>query len=243
MKKQTRPSPNDQKSDPLRDLDIDLENPDDDEIIELEDIIEMPDSPIDEDEDLDLDVVFDVDKEPVPEPKAALQPPVKEQAQAPRPEKEDLIESLGGEPEEEDVLFKPAASGKPEERPPRKGEPLLFDEGGKSLLDELISEPATPVTGMPAEAKADLKAGAAAQMTVAEAGRDSGPPAASSQPPAPTGGPIPPSADISQTAEELIGRIESRLQEHIRAAVESRLPDLVRSIISDEIEKLKKELQ
>ena len=53
---------------------------------------------------------------------------------------------------------------------------------------------------------------------------------------------IPPSADLSKTAEELIGRIESRLQEHIQVMVESILPDLVRSIISEEIEKLKKEL-
>jgi hypothetical protein len=237
MKKPTRSSPYEEKSEPMRDLNIDLENPDDDEIIELEDIIEMPDSPIDEDEDLDLDVVFDVDKEPVPEPKAASRPPVQEQAQMPRPEKEDLIESLGGEPEEEDVLFEPAASGQAEESPPAKGEPLLFDEGGQSLLDELISEPATPVTGMPADAGSEVAAWTELAPDTA-GGPESLPSRGEDLSPAPAGLP-----DISQTAEELISRIEFRLQEHIRVAVESRLPDVVRSIINEEIEKLKKELK
>jgi hypothetical protein len=53
----------------------------------------------------------------------------------------------------------------------------------------------------------------------------------------------PPSYDVTQTVEELIGRIESRLQDHIRVVVESRLPELVRSIVSEEIERLRKEFQ
>jgi len=61
MKRPTRSSPYEEQHDPMRDLEIDLEGQDD-EIIELEDIIEMPARQIDENEDLDLDTeILDVD--------------------------------------------------------------------------------------------------------------------------------------------------------------------------------------
>ena len=68
MKKPTRSSPYEDSPDPMRDLDIELDTQND-EIIDLEDIIEMPARPIDEDEDLDLDVeILDVDADLEPEP-------------------------------------------------------------------------------------------------------------------------------------------------------------------------------
>ena len=80
-----RPTRIEEQHDPMRDLDIELESQDD-EIIELEDIIEMPARPIDEDEDLDLDVeILDVDSylesEPEKPAKKAAQPFMKGQAQ------------------------------------------------------------------------------------------------------------------------------------------------------------------
>jgi len=75
----------------MRDLDIELEGADDD-VIDLEDIIEMPDSPIDEDEDLDLDVeIFDVDSDLEPGTEKAAKPQVKEQPQGLSSEAEDFI--------------------------------------------------------------------------------------------------------------------------------------------------------
>lgn len=63
MKKAKQKNVYEDRSDPMGGLDMQLEG-DDDDIIDLEDIIEMPDRPIDEDEDLDLDVeIFDVDEE------------------------------------------------------------------------------------------------------------------------------------------------------------------------------------
>src|SRR5208337_1579340 len=105
MKKPTRIE---EQHNPMRDLDIELESQDD-EIIELEDIIEMPARPIDEDEDLDLDVeILDVDSylEPEPEPekpaKKAAQPIMREQAQKQPPRQEDMFESFGDESEEDE---------------------------------------------------------------------------------------------------------------------------------------------
>jgi len=81
MKKPTRSAPYEEPHDPMRDLDIELDSQDD-EIIDLEDIIEMPDRPIDEDEDLDLDVeILDVDSDFEPREQ---QPSIREQAPDPK---------------------------------------------------------------------------------------------------------------------------------------------------------------
>jgi hypothetical protein len=199
----------------MRDLNIELESPDDD-IIELEDIIEMPSGFIDEDEDLDVDV-FELDPELEPEPENHAQksarPLMKEQAQRQSSEGQDLLESFGDEADEDEKLFEPVASKPPGKKSKGIAEQQVFEDK-ESFLDEFMDKPAIA--------------------------NESSEPAASKAA-APTIVPIPPAADLSQVAEELIGRIESRLQQHIQVMVESRLPDLVRSIINEEVEKLKKE--
>ena len=213
MKKPKVPSPYEDKVDLMRDLNVDLQSPDD-EVIDLEDIIEMPDSPIDEDEDLDLDVeMLDVDSDREPLPRTAVQPPVEEELQGLGPEEEDLSELMEGEPEEDELLFEPAAPGGLEKPSTGRSEPLLFDDEEASLL----AEAEDAISGEPV-------ATAAAPAKV------------------PAGASIPYDADFSQMAEQLIGQLESRLQEHIRLVVESKLPDIVKLIIYEEIEKLKKEL-
>jgi len=252
MKRPKGSSPYEEQPDPMRDLNIEFEGPDDD-IIDLEDIIEMPSGPIDEDEDLDLDAdMFDVDSNLESEPEKVARPSMKEQAQGRSPEEEELIKSFDDEPEEDEKLFEPVASRGPEEKSMGDAEPQVFEDD-KSLLDEFMDRPAMPETGMGAEEKVDLRARAAAAIKADKEARpaeveseaaisDKSFESAESKAAAPMGAPIPPAADLSQVAEELIGRIESRLQEHMRAMVESRLPDLVRSIITEEVEKLKKEL-
>jgi len=234
MKKPTRSAPYEEPHDPMRDLDIELDSQDD-EIIDLEDIIEMPDRPIDEDEDLDLDVeILDVDSDFEPREQ---QPSIREQA--PRSEDKDLIGVFGDESEDDDTLFEKIASGEPSKKIVDRAKPKVFDEDEASILDELMDE-----TGAGEGQNADLRERAAAAIKASEELRsvDIEPETASTGPLDPGHIPVPPPVDFSKTAEELIGRIESRLQDHIRVMVESRLPDLVRSIISEEIEKLKKDL-
>jgi hypothetical protein len=200
----------------MRDLNIALESPDDD-IIELEDIIEMPAGFIDEDEDLEVDV-FDLDPDLEPElenhAENAARPFVKEKAQRQSSEGQDLLKSFGDEAEEDEKLFEPAVSRLPGKKSKGKAEPQVFKDQ-ESFLDEFMDKLAT----------ADESLESAASKAAA-----------------PMSAPIPPAVDLSQVAEELIARIESRLQQHIQVMVESRLPDLVRSIINEEVEKLKKEL-
>ena len=242
----------------MRDLNIAREGPDDD-IIDLEDIIEMPAGPIDEDEDLDLDVdVFELDSELQPEPERpapkAAQPFMKEQAQRQSSEVEDLLKSFDDEPEEDEELFEPVALKGPPKKSTGRAEPQVFeDEEEQSLLDEFMDKPAMPEAGMRTGEKADLGQKAAAATKVAREARsaqvvseaaipDESFESAASKAAAPVSAPVAPAADLSQVVEDLIGRIESRLEEHIRVMVESKLPDTVRLIVSEEIEKLKKEL-
>jgi len=232
----------------MRDLDIELEGADDD-VIDLEDIIEMPDSPIDEDEDLDLDVeIFDVDSDLEPGTEKAAKPQVKEQPQGLSSEAEDLIKSFGDEPDEEEALFEQPASRGPEKPPSGGGEPQVFDEDEELLLDESMDKPAVH------EGTAGLKAEDAAELTVTEETladelepeallSDESPATAPSPAVGSASARIPSSADLSQAAEELVAQIESRLHDHIRVMVESKLPEIVRSIISEEVEKLRKEIQ
>ena len=252
MKRPKQPSPYEEKSDPMRDLDIELEGADDD-VIDLEDIIEMPESPIDEDEDLDLDVeIFDVDSDLESGTEKAAKPAMKEQPPGMSSEAEDLIKSFGDEPDEEEVLFEQPASKGPE-KPPlgKEDEPQFFDEEEELLLDDSMDKPAVHKSGLVSDEIAGSKDKDTGELTVTEEA-----PAADLEPEAllsdeslasiaadSASARVPSSADISQTAEELVARIETSLQEHIRALVESRLPDIVRSIISEEVEKLRKELE
>jgi hypothetical protein len=252
MKKAKQRNLYEDKSDPVRNLDMQLDE-DDDDIIELEDIIEMPDRPIDEDEDLDLGVeIFDME-EGLPSPPArSAQKTVGFDAKddSLKAEEENLLDSFGIDEDEEELLFEPTPStAKPA---PAKTQSKLFDEEDdeaildQSFLDELLAEDSRS-SEAPAE-KVDLKARAEAAIKVAEEERpreDVAPPASKAEPapqaPAPVAGPS--LSEISRAAEELIGRIEPRLQEHVRAVVESMLPGLVRSIIDEELAKLKRELE
>ena len=256
MKKPKGSSPYEKQPDSMRDLNMALEGSDDD-IIDLEDIIEMPAGAIDEDEDLDLDVdLFELDADREPEPERPAQKParplMKEQAQGRSSEGKDLLKSFDDEPEEDEKLFESVASTGPRKKSIGRAEPQVFEDE-ESLLDEFTHQPAMSETGMRTEEKADLGEKAAASTKVArEAGSaeveseaaisDESLGSAASKGAAPVSAPIAPAADLSQVAEELIGRIESRLEEHIRVMVESRLPELVRSVVREEVEKLKKEL-
>jgi len=223
-------------------FDAEIEGEDDD-IIDLEDIIEMPDGAIDEDEDLDLEVeMLEMGSDLGAETQKTAKLSVKEESQFGL-EDEDLAKLIEEEPEEDgdEVLFDPSASG---------GELQIFDEDDESLLDEIVNKPATPQT-RPRAGERNLKARTAEALKVNHRTpvADAEPEAAISGEPAAPGstqtasGSVPPSADdLAQMAEELLGRIESRLQEHIRVTVESKLPDLVRSIIREEVEKLRQEL-
>jgi hypothetical protein len=260
-----RPTRIEEQHNPMRDLDIELESQDDD-IIELEDIIEMPSRPIDEYEDLDLDVeILDVDsyleQEPEMPAKKAAQPFMREQAQKHPPKQEDMFEAFDDEAEEDEMLFEPVASGGPAKKTGLRAETKVFDEEKEPVLDDFMDELGMTEPGT--EKRADLRRKTVetimdAEEILAPAGVESelisdesleselisveSLESTLSQPAAPRPTPIPSPADISQIADELIGRLESRLQEHIRITVESSLPDLVRSIISEELEKLKKGL-
>ena len=253
MKKAKQRNLYEDKSDPVRNLDMQLDE-DDDDIIELEDIIEMPDRPIDEDEDLDLgDEIFDMEEGLPSSPARSSQKTVgfDVKDKAPKAEEEDLLGSFGiEEEEEEELLFEPTPStAKPA---PAKTQSKLFDEDDdeaildQSFLDELLAEDSR--SSEAPEKKVDLKARAEAAIKVAEEERprqDVAPPASQAEPAPPAPAPVagPSLSEISRAAEELISHIEPRLQEHVRTVVESMLPGLVRSIIDEELAKLKKELE
>ena len=279
MKKTKQRNVYEDKSDPIRNLDMQLEG-DDDDIIELEDIIEMPDRPIDEDEDLDLGVdMLDMDEELQSQPARGARRPAgpREKVSALEAEEEDLLESLADDMDEEETLFEPTSPVSKKKSPAEKAQMDIFDEEDESILDDLLAEPvasdarkkqkAQPdifdeedesilddLLDEPSDArleeKVDLRARTEAAMRVAEKERleevvaaSSSEPAGKAEAPAPASGAGASVSEISAAAEELIGGIESRLQEHIRAVVESMLPGLVRSIIDEEIAKLKKELE
>lgn len=259
MKKPKRPSPYDEQSDPMRDLDIDLETQDD-EIIDLEDIIEMPARSIDEDEDLDLDVEIldadgDLDIETEPKPAArARQPFMKGPPEPKLSEEEELIKSFGQEPEEEEDLFEPRASREAAKAPTVRKESSILDDD-ESLLDEFLAgqeipelkpgkeeKKQQPEDAITALKEVDVISSPKTEPTISEEFFEPAPPPKSAV--APEEKKAPHAIDenlLALTADALIDRIDSRLQENIRLIVESTLPGLVRSIIKEEIEKLKKE--
>jgi hypothetical protein len=53
--------------------------------------------------------------------------------------------------------------------------------------------------------------------------------------------PLEPPAEASDSLEEFIAQIESRLVDAIREIVESRLPEMVRTVLKEELERLKHE--
>ena len=259
MKKPTRSSANDKRADPKR-RGFELASQDDDDIIDLEDIIEMPDRPIDEDEDLDLGIL-DVSSD--------FESKTKQPVQAPKSEEEDLIGVFDDEVEDAQALFDKIASEEKAKEKRGTAETKIFGDEEESILDELMDETRIPEPTTDDEKDLDLMDEASMMELMmkeappvkpqpevkpqpkVEAQPEVKPqPNVEAQPEPPSPEPldieeliVPPAVDPSKTADELIGRIESHLQEYIRALVESSLPDLVRSIISEEIEKLKQELK
>lgn len=243
MKKAKPRNVYEEKSDPVRSLNMQLDG-DDDEIIELEDIIEMPDRPIDEDEDLDLGVeIFDVDEELESRPSRSAQKTARGSESSRQDEEDDLLDSLTADADEDELLFDPTASAPQGKGLSEKDQLALFgeEEDEESLLDGLLEESASDSR---MDERVDLRSRAEAAMRIAEEDRPPEPaPAIADETGAAPGAAGPSMSEISAVAEELIGRIESSLQEHIRAVVESMLPGLVRSIIDEELAKLKKELE
>jgi len=177
MKKPKRSSPYEGQPNPMRDLNIALESPDDD-IIELEDIIEMPSGFIDEDEDLDVNV-FDLDPDLEPEAENHARPFVKEMAQRQSSEGQDLLKSFGDEGEEDAKLFEPVESKLPGKKSKGKAEPQVIKDK-ESFLDEFMDKTANVDESFkPAASKAA----------------------------APASVPIAPAPDLSQVSEVHIGRL------------------------------------
>jgi hypothetical protein len=249
MKKNKQKNPYEDDSDPMRGLDRQFEG-DDDDIIDLEDIIEMPDRPIDEEEDLDLGVdIFDVDEglQSTPLKSARKSGGLSIEEKSREVDDMDLLDTLDAD--EDDLLFEPTGSAPKGKFSATPARPRVFDqEDEESILDDFLAE---PVASEPlGEETPDLQARAEAAMEVAEeewpqeavaaTPSEAAVQAESAATESVAGASI---SEISAAAEELIGRIESRLQEHIRVAVESMLPGLVRSILDEEISKLKKELE
>ncbi len=265
MKKSKKSTGFEEKLDPMAGLDFEPED-EDDEIIDLEDIIEMPASSIDEDEDLDLDVeILDVDEDfdsGIPRKPVQKEAPFVSKGASPKvgDEEEDLLKSFVKEFEEaEEDLFDKMLAEKMEKEPSPKGggeisrapspseaskDSDMFEAIDQSLLDDLFDTDEREV--LSPEKKVDLKERAAAALKVVEDTRS----AESEQPLAevtdtpeiPAAVPAHSGDLIEKTVEELIGQMESRLLENIRSIIDSKLPDIVRSIISEEIEKLKKEV-
>lgn len=115
MKKLKKPTGFDEKSDPMQDINIEFSDDDDDEIIDLEDIIEMPSRSINEEEDLDLDVEildadsdFDFDAEIARSGGESSSDELSMKDFSPKLTKEEdeaLLKALGDESEDEDDLF------------------------------------------------------------------------------------------------------------------------------------------
>ncbi len=152
MKKPNRSMGFDEKPDPSQEADIDLESlgEDDDEIIDLEDIIEMPAGSIDEDEDIDLDVeILDAepdldfdDFEPTKEgeqlsfgKKPAAAP--SEPSEAEDVDVDDLLKDIEGE----DDLFGTAAEAKE----PELDQAEILGETEELDKEEPAAEAAEPI--------------------------------------------------------------------------------------------------
>ena len=127
MKKPKKPMGFDEKPDPLQDIDIEFNgDDDDDEIIDLEDIIEMPARSINEDEDLDLDVEildadsdFDFDAEMAKSggEAASKETPMKDfSPKLEGEEDESLLKSLGDESEDDEDSVRAAGGRRDREK-------------------------------------------------------------------------------------------------------------------------------
>jgi hypothetical protein len=164
----------DQKPESPGDINIDLQTGDeDDDIIDLEDIIEMPARPINEEEDIDMDVeildaepelTLDSSEKPA---KAAPQPPAKNDVldfgtDEPERDEELLLDDFN--PDDDEDLF-----GRIEvtehERPAAEGEQVFGDDEAM-LMDDLPSKDAKPEVQLSEENQHALRERAAAALKI-----------------------------------------------------------------------------
>lgn len=264
MKKQKRPAGFDEQPDLSNDIDMDMEDLDED-IIDLEDIIEMPAGSIDEDEDLDLDVEildaepdldFDMlEKDAAGAAKLSKEPPMEDFS--PKPStgaQDDLVKSFDGDLDDDEDLFetlmaeetgKKPEPVKKEEKPKAADSNELLDQ---SLLDELLAEEAmSQQSKAPSAVSAELKGRAAAEKVAEKSAAEAVPPP-QIEPQTPVEIPKPATTAklddpmIGEYIDELIAHMGTRLIENVRQMVEARLPEVVREVIREEIEKIKKEM-
>jgi hypothetical protein len=234
-----------------KDLGIELD--DDDEIIDLEEIVEMPEES--DEDDLSLDVeLLDVDSDL---------------------DLSDLDSKLKGSGTEDildDEFLKEFSFGdadeKAEEPAPKQQQREEVDILGQGSVDDLLKEFSFP------DEETGLDLGAAPKSGSAGGGSSGGrlksvvdnevfrePQKAVSPPVVEEPKSVEPAVAVAAAAavgvgvgsvgmsgagaaglDDLITQLENRLLETIRQMVESRLPDIVRTVLREEIEKLKREL-
>lgn len=265
MKKQKRSTGFDEKPDLSRDIDIGVDNQDDDDdVIELEDIIEMPARAIDEDEDLDLDVEildaesgldFDMPAKAGGQ-RTASEPDERDFLEFPRKDEKAALGLFDDEAEESEDLFETMKAAESGRKP--VAEEAAFEDGEEDLLESLLEEKgkAAAEPKSPSEGHKELRERAAAALKIAEEEMVAPPreepaspepvPEVSVPAPAPAqAAPAMPLDDslVAECMEELVSRMEARLIEHIRQVVESRLPEIVQNVIREEIDRLKEEME
>lgn len=230
-----------------KDLGIELEDDfEDDGIIDLEEIVELPEGA--EDEDLSLDVeLLDVDSD------------------LDLSDLDGKLKGSGGSDILDEDFLKDFSFGESEEKPaeePPPAPPPAEDPGGilgQNSVDELLKgfsfgdEPglgadlASPQTET---AEADSKGTGFETLEdfdpelflKEEPEKALEPEPAAAKPAAAPVAPKPLSVQPPQVElDEFVSKIEAKLVETIREMVESRLPDIVRSVLREEIDKLKKE--
>jgi len=210
---------------------------DDDEVIDLEDIVEIPEDA--EGDDLSLDVeLLDVDSDL---------------------DLSDLDAKLKGSGNDdlldEDLLKEfsfDEADEKPEEPAPEQNLDIL----GQGSVDDLLKE-----FSFPDDTSFESDAATEVELLEGDSKDDefesfmdmdkelfSEPGKAQSPPVAEEPKIVAPAVAVAAAVEvdpagldDLVAQMENRLVETIREMVESRLPDIVRSVLREEIEKLKKE--
>lgn len=224
-----------------KELGIELEDDLDEEVIDLEDIVELPDDS--EDDDLSLDVeLLDVDSD------------------LDLSDMDAKLKGSGSNDVLDDDLLKEFSFGESDEKAPEAPPKQDNDILGQGSVDDLLkdfsfSEDADSPFGAASERGSleddskdsdfeslmDLDKGLFSEPEIEP------PPKVAEKPrivaPIPVAPPV--AAEAFEAGapglDEFVIRIEARLEEKIREIIESRLPDIVRNILREEIEKLKRE--
>ena len=221
-----------------------------DEILDLEDIFELPDEESEDDDGLDVEIL-DADLDESDE-----KTPFDEEDAFGK----DFMKGSASDGKREKPA--PARGAKPAPKEPE--EDILKD---LSFLEDLESESDSPKKGDEEEdllkglsfdepksgaAKDDDLSGGiidAADLEALLSEIDDAKPAApaAAEPAAPVAPPKPavsaPAVDLGASAlDDFVAQIEAKLVDTVREMVESRLPEIVRTVLREEIEKLKDEM-